>query len=146
MPVTISARVPEETAEHLRMQARHEDRTVSEIVNRAIDEYIRSARFPGIFFITGGSGQRKPKLIGGPDLFTVVFTARSHEMDVERTADYLQISVASVRLALAYYAAYPEEIDERFRYMEEFANDPQRFWPSIRILNVSDLGNEDSTG
>jgi hypothetical protein len=142
MPITISARVPEETAEHLRMQARAEDRTVSEIVNRAIEEYLRCARFPGIFFITGGSGQRKAKLIGGPDVWSVVFTARNHEMDVEQTADYLRIPVASVRLALAYYAAYPEEIDARLRYMEEFEDDPQRFCPSIRVISVSDLGNE----
>src|SRR5436309_1224002 len=111
MAVTISARIPTETAEELRELAREEERTVSEIVNRAIQEYVRCARFPGIIFVTGGNGRRKAKLSGGPAVWSVVFTARNHDMDVEKTADYLQIPVSSVRLALAYYAEYPGETD-----------------------------------
>jgi hypothetical protein len=139
MPVTISARVPEATAEQLRMQAREEDRTVSDIVNRAIDEYVRCARFPGIVFITGAGGRRKAKLLGGPDVWGVVFTARNHDMDPEKTAEYLQIPIASVRLALAYYGAYPEEIDARLRRMEELEDNPHLIHPSIRVIDVDKL-------
>src|SRR5438105_12573983 len=45
MPVTISARVPPATAEMLRHRAAEEERTVSDLVSRAVDEYLRSARF-----------------------------------------------------------------------------------------------------
>src|SRR5437660_433737 len=93
MAVTVSVRVPEETAEQLRAYAREEDRTVSEIVNRALDEYLRCARFPGIYFITGGSGRRKAKLLAGPSVWSVVFVARSCDMDPEKTAEYLEIPV-----------------------------------------------------
>jgi hypothetical protein len=59
-------------------------------------------------------------------------------MDPEKTAEHLQIPVESVRLALDYYTAYPREIDEHLRALEEFAEEPGRFTPSVRILNVPD--------
>src|SRR5437763_1472933 len=113
MPVTVSARVSPETAERLRRQAVDEDRSVSELVNRAVEEHLRALRFPGIWFVTGGSGRRKAKLAGGPDVWSVILAARGQGMDAERTADYLEIPAAAVRLALAYYQAYPDEIDGR---------------------------------
>jgi hypothetical protein len=145
MAVTISARVPEETAEHLRSLAREEERTLSELVNRAVDEYVRCARFPGIVFVTGGSGRRRATLQGGGSVWGIVLNARGLDMDPERTAEWLQIPVAQVRLALAYYTAYPDEIDAHLRYIEEFDEDPKRFCPSIRVIKVSDTEDEASS-
>jgi hypothetical protein len=138
MPVTISARLAPETAEHLKRVAEEEDRTLSDIVNRALNEYVRAARFPGIFFVTGASGKRKAKLAAGPDVWSVVFVARAYEMDAEETAEHFRIPVAAVRTALAYYAAHPEEIDSRLRRMEELDDDPQLLHPSVRVIRVSD--------
>jgi hypothetical protein len=139
MPVTISARIPEETAEQLRSLAREEERTVSDIVNRAIDEHIRCARFPGIYFMTGGSGKRKAKLLGGPSVWSVVLVARGYDMDAEKTADHFEIPVTKIRLALAYYTAYPEEIDARLRRMEEIEENPYLLHPAVRVVHVEDL-------
>jgi hypothetical protein len=136
MPVTISARVPPETAERLRECAQAEERTVSDIVNRALDEYVRSARFPGVVFVTGGSGRRKAKLLGGPDVWAVVFIARHYQMDHEKTAEHLEIPVTTVRLALAYYTAYPTEIDARLQRMEETDEDPSRL-PFVRVIQLA---------
>src|SRR5438045_9173766 len=98
MAVTISARVPEETADQLRLLAREQDRTVSEIVNRALDEHVRSERFPGIYFVTGGGGRRKAKLLAGPAVWSVVFIARGCDMDSEKTAEHLELRGASLRV------------------------------------------------
>jgi hypothetical protein len=138
MPVTISARVTPETAERLREYAQLEDRSLSDIVNRALDEYVRSAGFPGIVFVTGGSGRRKAKLLGGPDVWSVIFIARSHDMNPEETAQHLEIPVASVRLALAYYEAYPDEIDARLRRTAEHDSNASRLLPFARVIHLPD--------
>lgn len=138
MPITISARVAPETAEQLRERAREEDRTVSDVVNRAIIEYLRAMRFPGIVFVTGGRGRRKAKLTGGPDVWEVVFVAQEYGMDAEKTAAHLAIPAATARLALAYYAAYPDEINARLKRMADFADAPERYAPGIRVFTVPD--------
>ena len=141
-PVTISARIRPDTAERLKDHASFEDRSVSDIVNRALEEYLRCDQFPGIHFVTGGSGRRKAKLLGGPDVWSVVFTAKNHEMDARRTAEYLAIPDNKVRLALAYYAAYPDEADARLRRMAEADNDPSSIHPSIQVFTIEGAADE----
>jgi Ribbon-helix-helix protein, copG family len=136
MPVTISARVPPATAELLRHRAAEEERTVSDLVSRAVDEYLRSARFPGVVFVTGGSGRRKARLLNGMDVWEIVFTARRYENDADATASYLGVPVSDVRLALAYYAAYPAEIDAILRRLDEADADPLRLHPGVRLVET----------
>src|SRR5262245_17479757 len=49
----LSTRVTGETAQALKDLATLERRTISEVVARALDEYVRATRFPGIVFVTG---------------------------------------------------------------------------------------------
>jgi hypothetical protein len=60
-------------------------------------------------------------------------------MDAEKTAEHFQRPVAMIRLALAYYAAYPEEIDARLRRMEEIEENPSLLHPSVRVIDVDEL-------
>jgi hypothetical protein len=136
MPVTISARVPDATAQQLRDQAILEQRTVSEIAARAIDEYLRAERFPGIVFVTGASGRRKSKVANGLDVWEHVLVARGYDWDTEKTARHLSQPTARVELALAYYRAYPTEVDARLRRMEDVEADPQRSLPGALVLKV----------
>ncbi len=136
MPVTISARVSQEVADLLRERAADEDRTVSDVVSRAIDEYLRSTRFPGVIFVTGADGRRKARLAGGPDVWEVVFTLQNHEMDVQRAAAHLRIPEPAARLALAYHRAYPAEADARLRRMAQLDADPERSFPGIRVVTI----------
>jgi hypothetical protein len=134
---TVATEVSDETAEHLQELARLEGKTVAEIAGRAVEEYVRTMRFPGIIFVTGGNGRRKAKLLGGPDVWTVVFTARNHSMDVQETADYLGILLERVRLALAYYAVYPGEIDARLEAMDRPLEELLRQYPFAKVLDLS---------
>jgi hypothetical protein len=136
MPVTISTRLPDAMAQQLRDQATLEQRTVSDIAARAIDEYLRAERFPGILFVTGASGRRKTKIANGLDVWEYVLAARGYDWDGEKTATQLGQPRARVELALAYYRAYPAEIDARLRRMEEVEADPQRFLPGAVVLKV----------
>jgi uncharacterized protein (DUF433 family) len=78
----------------------------------------RQRRVPGIAFADGVDG-RVPVIAGtGIQVFEVVGVYRAANGDralVQRAFDWL--SPAQLDAALAYYAAYPEEIDRRL--MEE---------------------------
>jgi hypothetical protein len=136
--VAVTAGISEETLGHLQALAQESGRAAPEIASRAIDEYVRSARFLGIHFCDTPTGERKAVLRSGHSVWGIVFNAHGFGMDPEKTAQHLQIPVESVRLALDYYTAYPREIDEHLRALEEFAEEPERFSPSVRILNMPD--------
>lgn len=136
MSVTLSTRVAEDTLQRLRSAAAQEARSVSELANRAIEEYVRCTRFPGVFFVTGGNGQRKARVAGGPSVWSVVLVARELGMDPVKTAEHLEIPVEQARLALAYYYAYPHEIDARLRRLEEVDENPYLLGPRVRIMEV----------
>jgi hypothetical protein len=139
MSASILAETALDTAERLKELARAENVPVPQLAGRAVEEYVRSARFPGIVFITGGSGQRKARLMGGTDVWSVIFIARCYDMDVAKTAEHLELPGRDVELALAYYRAYPEEIDQRLREMEEADADPIRLHPRVEVMKAADL-------
>jgi hypothetical protein len=143
-PVSVSGTVSRETLEYLESIALNEGRSIEEIAGRAVDEYVRSMRFPGIRFVGSTRYGRKAVVEGAPAVWSIVFTTRNHGMDLKKTAEFLQIPVEKVKQALEYYAAYPDETDSRLEQMTEFEEDPQRFCPSIRIVHASDLENEAS--
>jgi hypothetical protein len=67
---------------------------------------------PLIRFADGPSG-RRARLIGGPDVWEVIAVARDNDGDLNETAAYLEIPLGLIQSAASYYAAYPQEIDER---------------------------------
>lgn len=134
MATMVSARVPDETARELRACAQDEERSVSEIMSRAIQEYVRAARFPGILFVSGANGRRRARLAGGPDVWEVVLVGRDLAWDPEKTGAHLGIPAPAARSALAFYAAYPDEIDARLKRLDELDADPRRAFPGIRVF------------
>lgn len=134
MATMVSARIPDETARELRTRAHDEERSVSEIMSRAIQEYLRAARFPGILFVGGAGGRRRARLAGGPDVWEVVLVGRDFAWDAEKTADHLGIPAPAARSALAYYSAYPDEIDARLKRLDELDADPRRAFPGMRLF------------
>lgn len=139
MPVAVSEVLSDDTAEQFRILAGRECCTVSELASRAIEENVRCARFPGIWFITGGSGQRKATLRGGPSVWSVVFVARGYDMAPEKTAAHFERPIESIRLAFAYYAAYPHETDARLQRMEEIEENHYLLHPNVRVISVDEL-------
>jgi len=133
----ISARLPDATVERLRSCARAEDRTVSDVISRAVEEYLRATQFPGIVFVQSGSGRRKAKLLAGPAVWAVVWTVREHGGDHGRAAEHLGIGEADVRLGLAYHDAFPDDTEERIRRMVEADGHPQRLHPAVTVLTVA---------
>jgi hypothetical protein len=101
--------------------------TVSSAVNQLLDERLRMEEFPGIVFRDGPTG-RRAGLAGGIDVWDLVRVldeirqARpklTGERLVTALSEELGLTPAKVRLAIGYYAAFPQEIDARIAAAEE---------------------------
>ena len=83
----------------------------------------RMEELPGVVFRNGPSG-RRASLLGGPDVWEVVAdlqrAKRRGEADpVAAVVRGTGLAEEHVRLAVAYYARYPDEIDARIERNEE---------------------------
>ena len=98
--------------------------TVSALVTGLLEEGLRIRRFPGVAFRDGPAG-RRAGLVGGPDVWEVIRDVRATsgrgEAKIRRVAADAGLSASQVRLAVEYYAAFPDEIDARLAVEERTA-------------------------
>lgn len=112
-----SARLDSRLVARLRRLSAREALTASQLAERFIEEGVRSAELPGIVFRPGPTG-RRAGLHGGPDVWEIVRDV--HAARDRGVRDPIRVVVRStdlgedqVRLALAYYARFPDDVDER---------------------------------
>ncbi|MDZ7734263.1 MAG: hypothetical protein U5R31_15355 [Acidimicrobiia bacterium] len=81
-----------------------------------LDEGLKTRRFPGIVYRDGPTG-RRAALVGGPDVWEIVRAVSEAkgrgETRLRSVAEAHDVPLARARLAVEFYAAYPDEIDER---------------------------------
>lgn len=114
----------------------HPGTSSSAVANMFIDESLRSYEHPGIVFRAGPTG-RRAALAGGPDVWEIVaglYAVRDEAPQLageELAAELVAVtglSAAQVRTAMRYYAAYPDEIDERVTSNLEAARREEELW------------------
>src|SRR5918999_6127191 len=82
------------------------------LAERLIHEGLRMERHPLVRFRAGGSGLRRPALVGTRlDVWQVIETVRAEHGDVAAAARYLGLPERMARAAVDYYAEFTEEID-----------------------------------
>jgi uncharacterized protein (DUF433 family) len=107
-----SFHISSRTLELLDQRAAARGLTRNALADRLLGEAVRTDDHPLIRFRTGGSGRRRPALIGTRlYVHDVVATVRGEDGSVEAAAEYLGLDVAAVRAAIAYYADFPDEVD-----------------------------------
>lgn len=107
-------RISEDMAREIERLAAEERRDWSAVVRNLLEEALRMRRHPGITFADGPSGRRARLAGTGLDVWEVVGTFKAlGEVWEELRAAYPWLSEAQLRAALAYYRAYPDEIDRR---------------------------------
>jgi hypothetical protein len=120
----------------------HPGTSSSSVANMFIDESLRADEHPGIVFRPGPTG-RRAALAGGPDVWEVIaaLNAIRHEepgLDGDDLAGELAtvtgLSLARVHTALRYYAAYPDEVDERIANNADVAEREERLWTAQQTL------------
>lgn len=119
-----------------RYRGAHPELTLSSAANRLVDEGLRSDEHPLVMFRDGAAG-RRARLAGGPDVWEVisaVLSARRANPDssaaevVEIVEETSGVPAAIVRAAVAYWADYPEEIDDIIARAEAIAEAAERRW------------------
>ena len=108
-PVTV--RLTEPAAEALRLIARREHRSVSEVGARFIEEGLRLHRFPYIEF-RSFNGERHACIKGALQIWQLILVAKDYAMDVYKVAEHLDLKPEQVQSGFHYYETYPEEIDQ----------------------------------
>lgn len=118
-------RLPDTLVDTISQLASAEGRDWSEVARLLLDEATRQRLYPGIIFLAGPAG-RRPHLAGtGLDVWEVVAAYRAVGEDFQALKrEWPWVPEARLRLALAYYQTYPEEINRRLEVEEAWT--PER--------------------
>lgn len=127
-----SVRLSDDVLRRLGDLARRRDTSVSGTIERLLDEALRREAHPGITFRDGPSG-RRAGLVAGPDVDEVIRTLRAVQQEgvgdvVAAVAEATSLTEAQIRAAVAYYAEYGAEIDERIAANAQAADDLEAAW------------------
>jgi uncharacterized protein (DUF433 family) len=82
------------------------------LAQRYVEEGLRMDEHPLVRFAEGPAGRRARLLGTGKDVWEVVATVRDNDGDLAEAARYLEMPLGLVQAAVAYYGAYPDEIDQ----------------------------------
>jgi uncharacterized protein (DUF433 family) len=112
-------------------QAQATGRPVAAVLETLAEEGYRAWRFPGISF-KGDARSRRAWVTGtGLDVWEMIMLYRDFEGDIDAmVADYTFYEV-HVRLALDYYAEYPEEIDQALAENRRAFEDIRERYPGL---------------
>lgn len=127
---SFSARMAARVVDELEAQSARLGLSKSQLGERILDEGLQMDRFPGLVFRSGHTG-RRAGLAGGPDVWEVVrdikgAAAAGAADPVAQVSEVSGLPRGKVELALSYYAAHPESVDERIRLAEEAVERVQR--------------------
>jgi uncharacterized protein (DUF433 family) len=125
-----SIRLSQSTDALVSREARRTRRSKGAVVEALTEEALRARRFPGIAY-RGADWDRRPWVIGtAMDVWEIVWLSRGFAAPAEMAANY-RLTEPQIRLALAYHAEYPEEIDERIRESDRPLEELERDYPFI---------------
>jgi len=114
--------------DELEAQAKALHESANALAARLLDEGLRRERHPLIYFRLGGSGQRRPALVGTRLCIWQIISTLRGSKDIADAADYLGLTEPQVRAAVAYYADYTDEVDAYAAEEEEFARRERERW------------------
>jgi hypothetical protein len=138
MSAPLSIRFDQSLLERLRRRARTlPGATPSGLAQRFVDEGLRMAEHPGVMFKDGPSG-RRAALALGPDVWEVIKVVR--ELDergdaaIAAATELLNVDAERVRVALRYFASYPEEIEAELTIADEESRAAEDAWRTEQRL------------
>lgn len=122
---SFSARFSAEVVDKLEAHSSRIGESKARVAERLIDEGLQVEEFPGIIFRSGPAG-RRAGVAGGPDVWEIVrdlkgVAAEGVQDPLDAVASATGLDRGKVDLAASYYAAYPDDVDERIRLEEEAA-------------------------
>jgi uncharacterized protein (DUF433 family) len=132
-----SMRLSDITDQLVSEEAKRTRRTKGAVVEALTEEALRTRRFPGIAF-RGSDWNRRPWVIGTAlDVWEIVAASRSYGTPGEMVAA-TDLTEPHIRLALAYHAEFPEEIDAAIAENERPLAELQRQYPTIDTIDAGE--------
>jgi uncharacterized protein (DUF433 family) len=132
-----SMRLSDVTDQLVSEEARRTRRTKGAVVEGLAEEALRARRFPGIAF-RGSDWNRRPWVIGTAlDIWEIVAAVRAYGTAGEMAAA-TDLTEPQIRVALAYYAEFAEEIDAAIAENERSLAEFQRQYPTVDTIAVGD--------
>ncbi len=130
-----SIRLSTLTDELITREARRTRRSKGAVVEMLAEEALRTWRFPGIAF-RGADWNRRPWVIGTAlDVWEIVAASRRFDSPKAMAAS-TDLDEGQIRLALAYYEEFPDEIDAAIRESEAPLSRLQREYPTIATITA----------
>jgi hypothetical protein len=128
MTVSVTYRLDEDLKQRIGERAQHEGITETALVTRLLNEGLKVTAHPGIVYRDGPAG-RRAALATGPDVWEVINGLRHAkgrgEARIRDAAAQMGLPERSIRLAVNFAAAHPDEIEERIALNEEAARRAQ---------------------
>jgi uncharacterized protein (DUF433 family) len=130
-----SVRLEDSTEKVVEAEARRTRRSKGAVVEAFTEETARTRRFPGIAF-RGDDARRRAWVIGsGLDVWEVIQMLEDLGSPEKLVTD-THLSLAQVRLAVAYRNAYPEEIDELIADNRRPLDELRALFPFIEVVEA----------
>jgi uncharacterized protein (DUF433 family) len=133
----VSLRVEGPTVDELDRLARQRGISRNELAARYLAEGVRQDEFPQIYFREGALGRRAALLGTRLDVWQIVETVRNHGNSLEQAAEYLDLPVERVHVAVRYAAAHRDEVDEIAERELAAADRAEELWRAEQDLLAS---------
>jgi hypothetical protein len=138
MVAPTNVRFPESVDKGLAAYARQAGAKKSTVVVSAVREWLRMQAHPGVVFVATIGGDRRAALSVGPQVWSVAEAWLQHDKD-ERTAavvaEDVGLTAADVENALAYWADFPDEIDDLISRHHASQDEALAAWERRRALD-----------
>lgn len=138
-PFSIRLGEPEDA--FIQQEAKRLGRSRSAVVEAYATETIRMRRFPGIAF-RGDDHRRRAWVLGtGLDVWEVVTLTRELGSE-EALADEYGLTPGQIRIALAYYREFPDEVEEELEQGRRSQEELETRYPFIQAFDAAVTGGE----
>jgi uncharacterized protein (DUF433 family) len=108
------------------------------VIKQLVDEAERCWRYPGIVF-RGEDQHRRAWIVGSAfDVWELIWTLNDLKGDANSVASQYNVDKSQIRLALAYYGEFPEEIDELIAWNRRPLSAWQAEYPLIESVVIED--------
>ena len=122
-----SLRLPQETLREIEQMSRESGKDFSSITKDLLEEAIKMRRCPGVVFVEGTVGRRARVAGAGIEVWEIIAAYQSVKKDSRRLQKaYHWLSPEQLRAALAYYSAYPQEIDRQIEKNQRWSEEEIR--------------------
>ncbi len=138
MTQLMSTRLPEVTAERVKLYARKRQRSVNETISLALEEWLRQTEYAFIEFRDTREGRVAYMKNSRLPVYWVIKVAKSYEMDIDKVCEYWPNRPrAWVQAAFNYYQAYSPEIDDQIADYDAITPETlKRLLPQMEIFEA----------